>query len=260
MIRYRGRRHYAAPGSVVILPPGEAHTGGPSDGADFVYRVMYPAAELLADPTARPPRFPAPVVTDPALAAGLRRVHAALSRAAQGSDPLPPGSRPAGLAGTEPLRAVHGHHRRRVRAHPHRLCAGHRPAAPPSRAGRTSRPSPTSRPSRPVRPDRPPGWLSRSAETTRSISRCQAPAAVAASWSASSSCGAVGNRPRASDIYSGCLAPGAEPAPAPASMSTSLRVARSRVAAPGASAIRRSPGVVSLTTRLLLRDRIPSAW
>ncbi len=54
MIRYRGRPHYAAPGSVVILPPGEAHTGGPSDGSNFVYRVMYPTAELLA--MARPGR------------------------------------------------------------------------------------------------------------------------------------------------------------------------------------------------------------
>ncbi len=115
MIRYAGRRYYAAPGSVVILPPGEAHTGGPSDGAGFVYRVMYPAAELLADGPARPPRFPEPVVMDPALAAGLRRVHAALSRAARGSDPLPRGPRPdmppsrpsrarrAAAAGTEPL-------------------------------------------------------------------------------------------------------------------------------------------------------------
>jgi AraC-like DNA-binding protein len=112
MIRYRDRRYYAAPGSVVILPPGEAHTGGPSDGTDFVYRVMYPAAELVADGPARPPRFPEPVVMDPALATGLRRVHAALSRAARGSDPLPRGprpdlppqpARPAPPAGTEPL-------------------------------------------------------------------------------------------------------------------------------------------------------------
>ena len=87
MIRYRGRRHYAAPGSVVILEPGEAHTGGPSGGANFVYRVMYPAAELLGDGAARPPRFPEPVVMDPALAAEMRLVHAALSRVAQGSGP-----------------------------------------------------------------------------------------------------------------------------------------------------------------------------
>jgi AraC-like DNA-binding protein len=98
MIRYRGRRHYAAPGSVVILPPGEAHTGGPSGGANFVYRVMYPSAELLADGAPRPLRFPEPVVMDPALATELRRTHAALSRSARGSGPLSPelaGHRPA---------------------------------------------------------------------------------------------------------------------------------------------------------------------
>jgi len=100
MIRYRGGRHYAAPGSVVILPPGEAHTGGPSGGANFVYRVMYPTAELLGDGAGRPPRFPEPVVMDPGLAGELRQVHAALSRLARGSGPLG-----AHLVGTEPLEA-----------------------------------------------------------------------------------------------------------------------------------------------------------
>ena len=102
MIRYRGRRHYAAPGSVVILPPGEAHTGGPSGGANFVYRVMYPSVELLADGSARPPRFPEPVVTDPALATELRRAHAALSRAAQGSGQWPAEPAGHGPAGAQP--------------------------------------------------------------------------------------------------------------------------------------------------------------
>ncbi len=105
MIRYRGRRHYAAPGSVVILEPGEAHTGGPSGGANFVYRVMYPPAELLGDGADRPPRFPEPVVMDPALAGEMRRVHAALSQAARGSEPLGPGPVRTGLVGTEPLEA-----------------------------------------------------------------------------------------------------------------------------------------------------------
>ncbi len=100
MIRYRGQRHYAAPGSVVILPPGEAHTGGPSGGANFVYRVMYPSAELLADGAAGPPRFPEPVVMDPALATELRRAHVALSRTARGS-----GSWPAEPAGHVPASA-----------------------------------------------------------------------------------------------------------------------------------------------------------
>ena len=49
VIRYRGTLHYAGPGSVVVLEPGEAHTGAPADPPDFTYRVMYPAAGLLPD-------------------------------------------------------------------------------------------------------------------------------------------------------------------------------------------------------------------
>jgi AraC-like DNA-binding protein len=83
VIRYRGTLHYAGPGSVVILEPGEPHTGGPTDPAGFVYRVMYPAADLLYEGPARAPRFREPVVIDPELAAELRRLHARLSRAAE---------------------------------------------------------------------------------------------------------------------------------------------------------------------------------
>jgi len=78
MIRYRGTLHYAGPGSVVVLEPGEAHTGAPADPPDFTYRVMYPAAGLLSDGMGRTPRFREPVIADPGLAAELRRLHAAL--------------------------------------------------------------------------------------------------------------------------------------------------------------------------------------
>ncbi|HYX60481.1 MAG TPA: AraC family transcriptional regulator, partial [Streptosporangiaceae bacterium] len=100
VIRYRGTLHYAGPGSVVVLEPGEAHTGGPADPPDFTYRVMYPAAGLLAEGllagsrlaqgARRMPRFREPVIADPGLAAELRRLHAALG---------------AGLGETEPLEA-----------------------------------------------------------------------------------------------------------------------------------------------------------
>lgn len=95
VIRYRGTLHYAGPGSIVVLEPGEAHTGGPADPPDFTYRVMYPAAGLLADGrlaqgARRMPRFREPVIADPGLAAELRRLHAALA---------------AGLLETEPLQA-----------------------------------------------------------------------------------------------------------------------------------------------------------
>jgi AraC-like DNA-binding protein len=110
VISYRGGRHYAGPGSVVILEPGEPHTGGPAMGPGFVYRVMYPGASLLADDLLAGgvagrgrlaggsgwPRFPEPVVMDPELARGLRRVHAGLS---QDSEPLEAESRLSWLLG-----------------------------------------------------------------------------------------------------------------------------------------------------------------
>jgi AraC-like DNA-binding protein len=95
-IGYRGAVHYSGPGSVVILEPGEPHTGGPVSPAGFVYRVMYPSGRLLADGASRPPRFPQPVVFDPALALELRRVHALLS---QPAEPLEAESRLAALLG-----------------------------------------------------------------------------------------------------------------------------------------------------------------
>jgi AraC-like DNA-binding protein len=78
-IRFRGAVHYSGPGSVVILEPGEPHTGGPAGPLGFVYRVMYPATELVSESTARPPRFTEPVVIDPELATGLCLVHAGLT-------------------------------------------------------------------------------------------------------------------------------------------------------------------------------------
>jgi AraC-like DNA-binding protein len=95
-IGYRGRVHYSRPGSVVILEPGEPHTGGPAQPAGFVYRVMYPSAALLADGASAPPRFARPVVADAGLARELLRVHARLSRPAE---PLEAESRLAALLG-----------------------------------------------------------------------------------------------------------------------------------------------------------------
>jgi AraC-like DNA-binding protein len=89
VIRYRGELHHAGPGSVVILEPGVPHTGAPADpAAAFVYRVMYPTADLLSGGLAPTPRFREPVIIDPELAAGLRRVHAALTRGDLATEPL----------------------------------------------------------------------------------------------------------------------------------------------------------------------------
>jgi AraC-like DNA-binding protein len=114
VIRYRGTLHYAGPGSVVVLEPGEAHTGGPADPPDFTYRVMYPAAGLLAEGllaegllaggrlaqgARRLPRFREPVIADPGLAAELRRLHAALGAGLLETEPLEAESRLSWLLG-----------------------------------------------------------------------------------------------------------------------------------------------------------------
>ena len=99
VIRYRGTLHYAGPGSVVVLEPGEAHTGAPADPPDFTYRVMYPAAGLLPDGMGRTPRFREPVIADPGLAAELRRLHAALGAGLSQAQPLEAESRLSWLLG-----------------------------------------------------------------------------------------------------------------------------------------------------------------
>jgi AraC-like DNA-binding protein len=103
VIRYRGTLHYAGPGSVVVLEPGEAHTGAPADPPDFTYRVMYPAAALLTEGPlaegARVPRFREPVIADPGLAAELRRLHAALGAGLSRTQPLEAESRLSWLLG-----------------------------------------------------------------------------------------------------------------------------------------------------------------
>jgi AraC-like DNA-binding protein len=90
VIRYRGGLHYSGPGSLVVLEPGESHTGGPVGGPAFVYRVMYPAAGWLSDGLATTPRFRQPVIIDPQLALEFELVHAAVS---QGADWLEAESR-----------------------------------------------------------------------------------------------------------------------------------------------------------------------
>lgn len=78
VIDYQGAQHYAGPGSVVIIEPGEVHTGGGATPGGFAYQVLYPQWNLLSE--AGDPHFPEPVVNDPELAGEIQRMHAALSR------------------------------------------------------------------------------------------------------------------------------------------------------------------------------------
>ncbi|MFF9812482.1 AraC family transcriptional regulator [Streptomyces sp. NPDC014006] len=93
VIAYRGGRIHSGPGSLVVLEPGEMHTGGPAapDGG-YAYRALYAAPELLGDGVLGDalPHFREPVLHDPELAAALRLTHTELAAC---PDPLEAESR-----------------------------------------------------------------------------------------------------------------------------------------------------------------------
>ncbi|MBL1081029.1 AraC family transcriptional regulator [Streptomyces actinomycinicus] len=81
IIDYRGGHLRTGPGTIVVLEPGEMHTGGPGNPTDgYAYRALYAEPALLADATRGGlPHFREPVIEDPALAAALRAAHTELS-------------------------------------------------------------------------------------------------------------------------------------------------------------------------------------
>ncbi|MCI3930349.1 AraC family transcriptional regulator [Streptomyces sp. AN091965] len=79
IIDYRGGRLDIGPGAVVVLAPGEPHTGRPAPGDGYAYRAMYPAPHLLADATRDLPHFREAVVDDRQLAEALYAAHTDLS-------------------------------------------------------------------------------------------------------------------------------------------------------------------------------------
>ncbi len=85
VIDYRGERVRAHPGGIVVLAPGEAHTGGPEGDGGYGYRAFYPSMALLTDGARTDAHFAEPVIDDPGLAAALGAAHAAADR---GAEPL----------------------------------------------------------------------------------------------------------------------------------------------------------------------------
>ncbi|MEU6230421.1 AraC family transcriptional regulator [Streptomyces sp. NPDC047042] len=91
VIDYRGGRLRPGPGSVVVLEPGEMHTGGPDTTNGYAYRALYADTSLLTDGTTTGfPHFREPLVHDPELAAAFRAAHTDLSSC---PDPLEAESR-----------------------------------------------------------------------------------------------------------------------------------------------------------------------
>ena len=81
----RGAAHTSAAGMVMAFNPDDPHDGQATDGLGFTYRMIHIGPELvsavLADAAGRPvglPLFAEPVLSDPVLAARLRRLHVAL--------------------------------------------------------------------------------------------------------------------------------------------------------------------------------------
>ncbi|MEU8591251.1 AraC family transcriptional regulator [Streptomyces sp. NPDC048664] len=82
LIGYRGGHLRTGPGSIVVLAPGEMHTGGPASATDgYAYRALYADPALLAEGVrGGGPHFGEGLLDDPELAAAIRRTHAELAR------------------------------------------------------------------------------------------------------------------------------------------------------------------------------------
>lgn len=77
----RGAAHTSTPGMVMAFNPDDPHDGRAADALGFTYRIVHLGPELVTEVLggrAGLPLFAEPVVYDPALAAALRALHAAL--------------------------------------------------------------------------------------------------------------------------------------------------------------------------------------
>ncbi|MFF4411835.1 AraC family ligand binding domain-containing protein [Streptosporangium sp. NPDC001559] len=83
---YRGARHRAGAGSVVLVDPDQAHNGHAGEPGGWAYRMLYPSVEVLSEIAEEllagrgTPYFPEPVVSSARGAALLRRAHDAAER------------------------------------------------------------------------------------------------------------------------------------------------------------------------------------
>ena len=82
---YRRSNHVAPQGNIVVIHPGEMHTGSAVTASGWTYRMLYPDSSLLQQAASEMvgcargiPFFPSPVIDDPALATLLSHLHATL--------------------------------------------------------------------------------------------------------------------------------------------------------------------------------------
>jgi AraC-like DNA-binding protein len=80
----RGASHRAYAGELIVIPPGEVHTGGPFGAEGWHYRVAYPSASLMRacagaiSTNGAPPLFDQIVIRDAECAKLFRHAHVAL--------------------------------------------------------------------------------------------------------------------------------------------------------------------------------------
>jgi AraC-like DNA-binding protein len=88
-IRFRGADWRAVDGSILAIPPDEAHSADPLPGRGWTYRTLYPSTELVARAVedsgqAENAFFERPILDDPPLARALIALHNNLLSPSQG--------------------------------------------------------------------------------------------------------------------------------------------------------------------------------
>jgi AraC-like DNA-binding protein len=83
---YRKAKYLTPPGGLILLNPGDAHTGEPADVRGFEYRAVYPTVRHLQEAVYElsgkwrdAPFFPEVRVDDPGLAGAMRALHQSLA-------------------------------------------------------------------------------------------------------------------------------------------------------------------------------------
>lgn len=86
---YRGAEHVAPAGHVVVINPGEVHTGQAAIEKGWTYRMLYPEIALvqraMAEVSGQPtdiPDFPQPVIRDDDMVEHIRHLHLTLENPA----------------------------------------------------------------------------------------------------------------------------------------------------------------------------------
>lgn len=84
-------QHVTTPGKLIVINPGEVHTGEAARHEGFVYRAMYPSANLLGrlmetfkSEAMQLPQFPGGTVQDVGLFHQMQRLHQQSERAVSG--------------------------------------------------------------------------------------------------------------------------------------------------------------------------------